>query len=155
MNPPLLILLDSSPNHYKFIGNFPSNHSIILLYLSADLDLRDYWSRYCIMHNIFINWTFSTGYETQSQINWKLLIYLPFPLHFAHAHPDLDLLLREQALLHVTLEPSEKEWSEHVVKFLNHAPVFQTVVRIEPLVKILGEFRYNSRLYFFKYKNTG
>ena len=61
----------------------------------------------------------------------------PLSLHLRETHVNLDLFLWRQLLLHLRLEPAEKEWPQYSVESVYQSLVFQLAL-VEPGIKILG-----------------
>jgi hypothetical protein len=57
-------------------------------------------------------------------------------LHVGHANVQINLLLRQQALLHIALDTTEQEGSQNTVKLLDDCILILFLAR-EPLVKSL------------------
>ena len=62
---------------------------------------------------------------------------VPLPLHLAQSDEDLHLLLGQQRLLHVALQPPQQEGFEDSMKSCYQIVITKARVGVEPLIKIL------------------
>uniref|UniRef100_A0AAG5DLD8 Uncharacterized protein n=1 Tax=Anopheles atroparvus TaxID=41427 RepID=A0AAG5DLD8_ANOAO len=63
---------------------------------------------------------------------------VPVALHLRQADEDLHLLLRQQPLLDLGLEPPQQERLQHGVQPLDQRVVVHALVRVEPAVEVIG-----------------
>lgn len=63
---------------------------------------------------------------------------VPLPLHLCHSDIQVDLLFGQERVLHIRLDSSKQEWSQHLVQLLDHSIGLRCIFRLEPLVKVLA-----------------